>query len=192
MHLRGYSDRDCRDPEASADAEMMKLSSRGESSPRMQPLAFIITFLLGWMAHACLITLRDAPAATAPPNPHEERGPPTKTELGNAGWTLLHVIAANFPDEPTHKQEVRMEALLRGLGEFYPCPTCAAHFRGYVLEHPVVSKSRKALSLWLCGAHNDVNKRNHKEEFYCDLEVLDARWKDCGCDKHANNTTSHR
>lgn len=194
MHLRGYSDRDYRDRD---DEEMMKISSRGESSPRMQPLAFIITFLLGWAAHACLWAHRtpaaNAPAANAPPNPNEERGPPTKTELGNAGWTLLHVMAANFPDQPTHKQEVRMETFLRGLGEFYPCPTCAAHFRGYMLEHPVASNSRKALSLWLCGAHNDVNKRNHKEEFYCDLEVLDARWKDCGCDKHStNNTTSHR
>ena len=190
MHLRGSSDREYRDAD---EEEMMKISSRGDSSPRTQPLACIVTFLLGWAAHACLWTHRAAPAAAnALPNP-DMRGPPTKTELGNAGWTLLHVMAANFPDDPTHKQEVRMEAFLRGLGEFYPCPTCAAHFRGYMLEHPIASKSRKALSLWLCGAHNDVNKRNKKEEFYCDIEVLDARWKDCGCDKHAaNNTSSHR
>ena len=44
--------------------------------------------------------------------------------------------------------------------------------------------------MWLCRAHNEVNKRNGKEEFYCDMGVLDARWKDCGCDK-SSASSSH-
>ena len=154
-----------------------------------QPFTWAACFMVGWVARAALYGA--APHSTsAPLNPNEERGPPTKQELGQAGWTLLHTMAANFPDEPSERQTKRIEAFLRGLGDFYPCPVCAAHFRGYMGEHPVASKSRKALSLWLCGAHNEVNKRNGKEEFYCDADVLDARWKDCGCGHGANNTTA--
>ena len=59
----------------------------------------------------------------------EERGPPTKQELGQAGWTLLHTMAANYPDQPTAAQRARIEAFLHALGHLYPCPDCAAHFR---------------------------------------------------------------
>ncbi len=111
----------------------------------------------------------------------EERGPPSKKELGQAGWTLLHTMAANYPDQPTAAQQARMEAFLHALGHLYPCPDCAAHFRRHTKVHPVDSRTREGLSRWLCEAHNDVNTRNGKEAFYCDLGVLDARWKDCGC-----------
>ena len=152
-----------------------------------------VCFLLGWVAHACLgARSMAALPPPPPPNPNEERGPPTKQELGQAGWTLLHVMAANFPDEPTRRQSSRMEAFLRGLGDFYPCPVCAAHFRSFMLEQPVASESRKNLSLWMCGAHNEVNKRNGKEAFYCDIEVLDARWKDCGCGGNSTTATHRR
>jgi len=158
-------------------------TSRGES--RRPWLTMAACFALGWIAHKAL--------PSPPPLPSlEERGPPSKQELGQAGWTLLHTLVANFPDAPSHKQTVRIEAFLRGLGDFYPCPECAEHFRSYMSAHPVASSSRKALSLWLCGAHNEVNKRQGKEEFYCDADVLDARWKDCGCGHGTNNTTAHK
>ena len=53
-----------------------------------------------------------------------------------------------------------------------------------------MSGSREGLSLWLCEAHNEVNLRNGKEAFFCDMGVLDARWKDCGCDHKANHSSS--
>ena len=161
---------------------------------RGQPawLSMAACFTCGWVAHKALaVSHVTQPPPPPPPPSFEERGPPSNQELGQAGWMLLHTLVANFPDEPTHKQTVRIEAFMRGLGDFYPCPLCAAHFRSYMSAHPVASGSRKALSLWLCGAHNEVNTRNGKEEFYCDAEVLDARWKDCGCAHGgANNTSS--
>ena len=122
----------------------------------------------------------------------EERGPPTKEELGLAGWTLLHTTAATFPDQPTTRQRARIESFLRGVGELYPCPDCAAHFREFMAKRPVESGSRQSLSLWMCAAHNEVRKRQKKEEYYCDIGILDARWKDCGCDKSKNGTASER
>lgn len=122
-------------------------------------------------------------------NKYEERGPPTKQELGQAGWTLLHTMAANFPDAPTPRQQSRIEAFLHVLGEHYPCEVCASHFRKHAASHPIVTTTREGLSMWLCEAHNDVNVRNGKEAYFCDLGVLDARWKDCGCG-HGNATAS--
>ena len=129
-------------------------------------------------------------------------------------------MAANFPEQPTPRQQNRMETFLQVLGDFYPCEVCASHFRKHAAEHPIVTTSRKDLSLWICEAHNEVsrrdpqpraaprhpvppkrnptriasrarwtqvNVRNGKDAYYCDLGVLDARWKDCGC---GHNTTS--
>ena len=85
------------------------------------------------------------------------------------------------------RQRTRAEAWLRALGDLYPCPDCAAHFKSHVVRNPVATTSRTELSLWLCGAHNEVNRRNGKDAYYCDIGVLDARWKDCGCD-HKNSS----
>ena len=134
------------------------------------------------------LCLRATVRAPPPPSALEERGPPTKQELGQCGWTLIHTMAANFPENPAPRQRARVESFFRALGDLYPCPVCAAHFRGYMAEHPVQASSRADLSLWACGAHNEVNVRNGKEAFYCDIGVLDARWKDCGCGK---NTSLH-
>ena len=145
--------------------------------PAHAVLALSIAFAAGYL------TAR-SPSPSPPsmtPSPFEERGPPTKQELGQAGWTLLHVIAANTPETPTAEDQARVQAFLQALGHLYPCPTCAAHFRSFQQQHPISSDSREALSLWLCEAHNEVNVRNGKQPFFCDIGVLDARWKDCGC-----------
>ena len=82
-----------------------------------------------------------------------------------------------------------MTSFLQALGHVYPCSTCASHFRQHYTQHPIDASSRTALSMWVCEAHNEVNVRNGKEPFYCDMGVLDARWKDCGCDKAKNQTS---
>ncbi|KAF3340408.1 FAD-linked sulfhydryl oxidase ERV1 [Carex littledalei] len=40
----------------------------------------------------------------APPIKEKEVKPLTKEELGRATWTLLHTIAAQYPDQPTRQQ----------------------------------------------------------------------------------------
>mmetsp|Transcript_22861 Transcript_22861/g.58138 ORF Transcript_22861/g.58138 Transcript_22861/m.58138 type:complete len:213 (+) Transcript_22861:3-641(+) len=145
-------------------------------------------FALGVLTHAWITSS----GASAPPPPpgrgvYEERGPPTKQELGNAGWTLLHTIAANFPEQPSSQQRARADAFFHALGHLFPCSDCASHFRKHTKLHPVMSESRAALSVWLCEAHNEVNVRNGKEAYYCDIGVLDARWKDCGCGGNASS-----
>jgi len=43
-------------------------------------------------------------------------------------------------------------------------------------ETPPTTGSRVALSQWLCGVHNQVNKKLGKKEFDCKL--VDQRWRD--------------
>lgn len=149
--------------------------------PGQAAVALIATFLFGYFAGSIRNTAGAPPPSPPALSAHELRGPPTKAELGQAGWTLLHVMAANTPEKPTEQESARVDAFLHALGHLYPCPTCAAHFRQHIQQHPIASSSREALSLWLCEAHNEVNIRNGKKSFYCDIGVLDARWKDCGC-----------
>ena len=169
----------------------MAASSR-LSVRRQDALCFTLgVFALG--VYTGRVVAGPSPSTAAAPSPptrsqFEERGPPTKQELGQAGWTLLHVMAANYPETPTDAQQERATVFLHALGHLYPCPTCASHFRQHYAAHSITAASRTDLSLWLCRAHNEVNVRNGKEEFYCDIGVLDARWKDCGCGKNSTAT----
>ncbi|RWW28439.1 hypothetical protein GW17_00007082 [Ensete ventricosum] len=56
-------------------------------------------------------------------------GPLTKEELGRATWTLLHAIAAQYPDQPTRQQKHDVKELLAILSRLYPCKECADHFK---------------------------------------------------------------
>ena len=49
-----------------------------------------------WAALQYRRSFRDCQARPQP----VQRGPPSKEELGQAGWTLLHTLVANFPDAP--------------------------------------------------------------------------------------------
>ena len=166
-------------------------SKRAPASPCALALMLSASFAAGAVCSRLTLSQGPAPShqqASPESDPSVElRGPPSKTELGNAGWTLLHTIAANFADVPSVREQRAVEVFLRALGDLYPCKLCAAHLRAYMTAHAVATGSREQLSQWMCEVHNDVNRRNGKEAFYCDLGVLDHRWKDCGCS--AKNAT---
>ncbi|GIL52817.1 hypothetical protein Vafri_8586 [Volvox africanus] len=51
-----------------------------------------------------------------------------KAEVGRATWTLLHTLAAQFPDRPTRQQQRDARTLVDCLTRIYPCGDCARHF----------------------------------------------------------------
>lgn len=55
-----------------------------------------------------------------------------KAELGRATWTLLHMLAAQFPDKPTRQQQRDAKELIMCLTRIYPCSDCASHFKEIV------------------------------------------------------------
>lgn len=102
--------------------------------------------------------------------------PPDSRALGRAGWTLLHSMAAYYPEEPSPAQQDQMRAFLAAVGEFYPCSYCAEHLREHLAAFPPDVSSAAALSEWMCQAHNAVNDRLGKRRFDCSRAF--ARWRD--------------
>ena len=46
---------------------------------------------------------------------------PAKEELGRAGWTILHRIAAKFSEEPVELEKENMKQFLTLFAKLYPC-----------------------------------------------------------------------
>eukprot|EP01127_Copromyxa_protea_P001133 TRINITY_DN11088_c0_g1_i1.p1 TRINITY_DN11088_c0_g1~~TRINITY_DN11088_c0_g1_i1.p1 ORF type:complete len:174 (-),score=26.74 TRINITY_DN11088_c0_g1_i1:9-530(-) len=101
--------------------------------------------------------------------------PPDITVLGNAGWTLLHTMAAYYPSEPSERQKRQTVAFLRSFAQTFPCTYCAKDFEQIMAEHPPRVQNQKEFSYWMCEAHNQVNEHLGKPQFDCDL--VDERWK---------------
>lgn len=106
---------------------------------------------------------------------------PSKKEVGQAGWTLIHSIAANYPHRPSTSEQRHAKAFLKSIGKLYPCKRCRQHFSKYLSTSPPDLSNRDEFMQWACRAHNEVNRRQGKPEFPCQMQDLDQRWGDCGC-----------
>lgn len=102
--------------------------------------------------------------------------PPDVEKLGRSSWTLLHLIAATYPETPSNKQQADMKQFLKLFGNFYPCWFCAEDFEKYMTKNEPVTETQDQLGRWLCDAHNEVNVKLGKPKFNCDL--WKKRWKD--------------
>lgn len=113
---------------------------------------------------------------------------PAKEELGRAGWTILHRIAAKFSEKPEESEKKSMKLFLTLFAKLYPCPDCAKHFQQYLQMNPPNILSNQGLVQWMCTAHNAVNERKGKKMFPCDMDHLITRWGACGCEESESET----
>jgi FAD-linked sulfhydryl oxidase len=102
--------------------------------------------------------------------------PPDSEQLGKSTWTLLHTMAAYYPEVPSYEQQRNMRKFLDTFSQFYPCWYCAEHLRDEMIKMPPKVESKKSLGKWLCDMHNVVNERLGKPIFDCNK--IDERWKD--------------
>ncbi|KAH1210672.1 FAD-linked sulfhydryl oxidase ERV1 [Glycine max] len=109
--------------------------------------------------------------------------PVTKEELGRATWTFLHILAAQYPDNPTRQQKKDVKELVQMLPRIYPCGECRDHFKEVLRANPVQTGSHAEFSQWLCHVHNVVNRSLGKPIFPC--ERVDARWGKLDCEQNA-------
>jgi hypothetical protein len=79
----------------------------------------------------------------------------------------MHVSGFHYPEQPTPEQREGAENWLLGIAWMLPCPRCRDHFSALLEECTLagIVKDRESLSRFLVRAHNDVNKRNGKEEW---------------------------
>lgn len=110
--------------------------------------------------------------------------PPDVEQLGRSSWTLLHSIAARYPETPLNKQQADLKQFIKLFGNFYPCWFCAKDFNEYIELKEPNTTTQDNFGKWLCGAHNEVNKKLGKPEFDCNLwkERWKDGWKDGSCD----------
>ncbi|KAL4445310.1 hypothetical protein ABPG77_011135 [Micractinium sp. CCAP 211/92] len=107
-------------------------------------------------------------------------GAVSREEVGRATWTFLHTLAAQYPEHPTRQQQKDAKNLVDILTRMYPCGECARHFRELVRQSPPAVGSRHDLSMWMCEAHNTVNRRLGKPTFNCAL--VESRWAGLECE----------
>ena len=55
--------------------------------------------------------------------------PMSISELGRSTWSLLHTMAAYYPDKPSERQKLEMSEFIKLFSKFYPCEYCAKDFR---------------------------------------------------------------
>ena len=124
-----------------------------------------------------------ASLSTNTPKPPADCPPDVET-LGRSSWTLLHSIAAQYPESPSATQQSDLLGFVRLFAKLYPCWTCAEDFQAYIARRQPVVGSRGDFGNWLCDAHNDVNRKLGKPEFDCKLweERWRTGWKDGRCD----------
>jgi hypothetical protein len=79
---------------------------------------------------------------------------------------MLHSVSAIYPENPTSEERSLLEQFIEAFRECITCPHCKGHFTGmlntYKRIHPEWSSSRYHLFLFICRAHNTVNKRLDK------------------------------
>lgn len=95
--------------------------------------------------------------------------------LGRNTWSLLHTIAASYPQKPSPDERKNMQEFIKLMSILYPCGHCAKEFREDIIESPPRVDSRASLSLWFCDIHNKVNRKLGKTEFDC--KKVDERWR---------------
>lgn len=114
--------------------------------------------------------------ATAVPKPPPTDCPPDVVELGRSSWTLLHSIAATYPETPTPAQQNDLKSFMGLFSKLYPCWFCAQDFQKYIKKEEPRVRTRDEFGKWLCDAHNEVNRKLGKKEFDC--RFWEERWKD--------------
>ncbi|KYK60726.1 augmenter of liver regeneration [Drechmeria coniospora] len=133
----------------------------------------------GGSVRAAVAEMTASATSTPPPD-----CPPDVEVLGRSAWTVLHSIAANYPEAPSRSQQSDLTGFVSLFSKLYPCWVCAEDFRAYLGREVPRVTSRDEFGKWLCGAHNDVNRKLGKPEFDCSRweERWRTGWKDGRCD----------
>ena len=97
---------------------------------------------------------------------------------GPSGWTFLHTITLNYPNNPNDEIKMKYKELFENLQYTLPCEKCAIHYKENLKKYPLepVLESKELLVKWLIDIHNEVNKKNKKKIY--SYEEVNKVYKD--------------
>lgn len=85
---------------------------------------------------------------------------------GPLGWLTLHSISALYPDQPTDSDKAKLKDFMSLFASTIVCPHCNRHFNEmfgiYTKKYPNWADSKLDLFVFICRAHNTVNRRLDK------------------------------
>lgn len=88
---------------------------------------------------------------------------------GPLGWMTLHSISSIYPENPTTLDKTIVTEFMTSFRDCITCQYCRGHFArmftAYTKTHPEWNASRFDLFVFICRAHNTVNKRLDKPVF---------------------------
>ncbi|CDR37861.1 CYFA0S01e18448g1_1 [Cyberlindnera fabianii] len=113
---------------------------------------------------------------TTTTNGYSKDCPPDVEQLGRSSWTLLHTMAARYPEKPSEETQKDMSTFIGLFAKLYPCWFCAEDFQKHIETSKPKVQTQEEFGKWLCDAHNEVNVKLGKEKFDCNL--WKQRWKD--------------
>ena len=91
-------------------------------------------------------------------------------EWGPGGWTFLHTITFNYPNNPSVQDKQNHFIFFDTLKHVLPCEKCKKHYKENSKDLKDNLNSRDDLVKWLIDIHNDVNIKNNKPAWsYADV-----------------------
>ncbi|CTQ40999.1 Mitochondrial FAD-linked sulfhydryl oxidase ERV1 [Babesia microti strain RI] len=103
--------------------------------------------------------------------------PPSRIQLGRAGWLLLHSISINHN---ITNEEIETAAWLYSFAALYPCHVCRDSLYSIYKKMPPSVNTQENLILWACEIHNKVNDELSKPILDCNIQDLRKMY----CSKH--------
>lgn len=85
---------------------------------------------------------------------------------GPLGWMTLHSVSLVYPENPSSADKQILKRYVELFRDTLSCPHCHNHFKimfdNYTRKHPEWNASRFDFFLFVCRAHNTVNRRLNK------------------------------
>ncbi|KAF7545957.1 hypothetical protein G7046_g9448 [Stylonectria norvegica] len=107
------------------------------------------TSFAAWAAQTKSTIKDDAARATPKTMQPPDDCPPDVEALGRSTWTLLHSIAATYPETPSRGQQSDLLSFVGLFSKLYPCWVCAEDFQGYMRKDTPKVASRDDFGKWL-------------------------------------------
>ena len=112
-------------------------------------------------------TTSTPPPSTPPSTPPIDLPSKDPTVWGPHAWKLFHIMAENYPENPSPIYKIKATEFIRSIPFMIPCEKCSIHAMKFIDEREdkiinIVS-SRSNLANFFVDFHNYVNARYGKK-----------------------------